>query len=211
MKALVVVDIQNDFCPGGSLAVKDACSIIPGVNALQERFDVVVTTQDWHPQDHQSFASNQKDARPFEVREFGGREQVLWPDHCIQHSWGAQFHPDLKVRVRHRNFHKGTDPAADSYSGFFDDNGQSTGLSEYLKQKGVKHIYICGLATDYCVKYTVLDALKEGFITSMIQDLCKAVNRAPGDADVAISEMKQAGAMILKAEQIEKQNGHPSS
>ena len=200
MKALLVVDVQNDFCPGGALAVEDGDTIVEGINRVAQKFDIVVTTQDWHPQNHGSFASNHSGAKPFDLGTLSGRDQVLWPDHCVQNSRGAEFHPELQVNSR--NFVKGTNPEADSYSGFFDDDGTSTGLDVYLKSKNVTQLYICGLATDFCVKFTGLDALKQGFETVVLEDLCKGVNMDPADSDKALNELHNAGGAIEQSASI---------
>ncbi|MFW2368660.1 MAG: bifunctional nicotinamidase/pyrazinamidase [Desulforhopalus sp.] len=200
MRALLVVDVQNDFCPGGALAVKDGDTIVEGINRVAQKFDIIVTTQDWHPQNHGSFASNHSGAKPFDMGTLSGRDQVLWPDHCVQDSSGAEFHPELQVNGR--NFVKGTNPEADSYSGFFDDDGTSTGLDGYLKSKNVTEVYICGLATDFCVKFTGLDALKQGYKTVVLEDLCKGVNMDPADSDKALNELKHAGAAIEQSRNI---------
>lgn len=196
MEALIVVDLQNDFCPGGALAVADGDTIVDGINALAKNFEIVITTQDWHPQDHGSFASNHPGAKPYDLGILSGREQVLWPDHCVQGSYGAQFHPGLKAKAE--NFVKGTNPKADSYSGFFDDDGATTGLNEFLINKKVTKVYICGLATDYCVKFTALDAIKLGYITVVIEDLSKGVNINPGDTEMALKDLHKNGAEIAK-------------
>ena len=194
MKVLLVVDVQNDFCPGGALAVENGDAIVPGINQIASKFEKVVTTQDWHPQDHGSFASNHEGAKPFDTGTLSGRSQILWPDHCVQNTRGAQFHPDLQVAGK--NFVKGSDPAADSYSGFFDDDGTGTGLHEYLKNTGVTMVYLCGLATDYCVKFTALDGLKLGYEIVILADLCKGVEMVPGDSQRALDELQAAGATI---------------
>ena len=194
MKALIIVDMQNDFCPGGALAVEKGDTIVLGINQIASKFEIVVTTQDWHPQNHGSFASNHADAKPFDMGTLSGRDQILWPDHCVQNSPGAEFHPALQVNAQ--NFIKGTNPAADSYSGFFDDDGASTGLDEYLKNENVTQVYICGLATDYCVKFTALDALRQGYTTIVLEDLCKGVNMAPDDSKKAFDDIRAAGGTI---------------
>ena len=194
MKALIIVDMQNDFCPGGALAVEKGDSIVLGINQIASKFEIVVTTQDWHPQNHGSFASNHADAKPFDMGTLSGRNQIFWPDHCVQNSPGAEFHPALQVDAQ--NFIKGTNPAADSYSGFFDDDGASTGLDEYLKNENVTQVYICGLATDYCVKFTALDALRQGYTTIVLEDLCKGVNMAPDDSKKAFDDIRAAGGTI---------------
>lgn len=194
MRALIIVDVQNDFCPGGALAVSGSDTIIQGINRLACQFDVVVTTQDWHPQDHGSFASNNPGTKPYDLGKLSGRDQVMWPDHCVQGTEGAAFHPALDVRAK--NFVKGTNKDADSYSGFFDDDGAGTGLDEYLKSEGVTKVYVCGLATDYCVKFTALDALMQEYETTVIKDLCRAVNIAADDGDKALAELRAAGALV---------------
>lgn len=200
MKALIIVDVQNDFCPGGALAVPGGDEIIPGINAVQGKFDLVVTTQDWHPPDHGSFSSNHENAQPYELGELGGKPQVLWPDHCVRDTPGARLHEDLLPGDA--NFHKGTDSGVDSYSGFYDNDGRSTGLTQFLKENEVDEVYICGLATDYCVKFTVLDALKDGFKTFIIEALSRGVNIKPGDTQAAIEEMIKAGAIAVTPDEI---------
>src|SRR5688500_8567645 len=164
MHALIIVDIQNDFVAGGTLEVPHGEQIIPLVNELADLFDLVIATQDWHPQTHKSFASNHADRKPFEKIILGGLEQVLWPDHCVQGTFGAEFHPQLRMNNVEAIFRKGMEPEIDSYSGFYD-NGRkkSTGLAGYLKERKVETVFVCGLAADYCVFYTAQDALKEGF------------------------------------------------
>src|SRR4051812_1540671 len=166
MNALILVDLQNDFVPGGALAVPEGDSIIPLINQLQPRFDIVIATQDWHPADHGSFAANHPGRRVHEVIDLAGLPQVLWPVHCVQNTPGAALVSSLDTSRIARVFQKGTDPAIDSYSGFFD-NGhrKSTGLGDFLRDQGVKRVYVCGLATDYCVEFTALDAKQLGFDT----------------------------------------------
>jgi nicotinamidase/pyrazinamidase len=197
MNALILVDIQNDFLPGGALPVPRGDEIVSIANRLQPRFDLVVATQDWHPAEHGSFASNHPGRKPGELIELHGLPQVLWPAHCVQKSSGADFAPDLDRTRWDRVFFKGVDPAIDSYSGFFD-NGhrQSTGLGEYLRERGVSGVSVAGLATDYCVKFTVLDALQLGFETTLIEDACRGIDLKAGDVVRAIEEMRSAGAVI---------------
>jgi nicotinamidase/pyrazinamidase len=197
MKTLLIIDIQNDFLPGGALAVSGGDEIIPAVNALLPDFDLVVATQDWHPPEHGSFAANHPGRAPFETVELDGLLQTLWPVHCVQNTGGALFAPGLDTRRIARVFPKGLNPHVDSYSGFFD-NGRraATGLGDWLRANGVAEISVCGLATDYCVKFTVLDALREGFRVTLLCDACRGVNLAPGDVERAVSEMKKAGAII---------------
>ena len=197
MKALILVDLQNDFCPGGTLAVREGDKIIPLINDLQKRFDLVVATQDWHPQDHGSFASSHK-KKVGEMIVLNGLEQVLWPDHCVQGSPGAEFVPGFDTSKIERVFKKGTDPKIDSYSCFFDNaHLKSTGLGDYLKKKGVTDVYIAGLATDYCVKFSALDATQLGFKTHVIADATRGVNLKEGDVELAIQEMRDHGVRIV--------------
>ena len=205
MKALVVVDIQNDFLPGGALGVRDGDAVIPLINRLQPAFPLVVATQDWHPAGHLSFAANHPGKKEYDVIELAGLPQVLWPVHCVQGTEGAAFAPGLDRSRFARVFHKGTDPQIDSYSGFFD-NGhrKATGLGAWLKESGVDEIYICGLATDYCVKFSTLDALHLGFRTRIIQDACRGVNLDPDDSQKALEEASRAGADVLESMEILK-------
>lgn len=195
MKTLIIVDIQNDFFPGGSLGVDGAPEVIPIINALLPKFDHLIATQDWHPKDHASFAENHEGKEPGDRIEIHGVEQILWPAHCVQNTKGSEFVAELEIDKFEKIFHKGTDRELDSYSSFFDnERKRSTGLGEYLKEKGLQDIYICGVATDYCVKYSVLDALDLGFTVTVIQDACKAVNLKPLDGENAIEEMIAKGA-----------------
>lgn len=192
MKALLIVDVQNDFLPGGALGVPEGDKVIPVINALQDKFDLIVATKDWHPPHHISFASRHG-KMPGETIEVSGYTQELWPDHCIQHTFGAEFASSLKTdRISHIVY-KGSDPDTDSYSTFSDALGRKTGLDRYLKEKGVDEIYIAGLATDYCVRYSVHDALEAGFKVTVIEKGCAGI----GDAQRAFKEMKEAGACIL--------------
>lgn len=177
MRALLLIDIQNDFTPGGSLAVPQGNEIIAVTNELQKHFDLVVATQDWHPPNHISFASNHKGKNNFEVVDLNGLQQVLWPNHCVQGTEGAEFSKELNMNKVEAIFRKGTDREIDSYSGFYD-NGhrKTTGLANYLKGKDVKEVYLTGLAGDYCVYYTAKDALQEGFATYIIEDAVRAIN-----------------------------------
>lgn len=198
MKALIIVDIQNDFLPGGALAVKDGEQIIPLVNRLQRKFGLVVATQDWHPKDHGSFAGSRNKAVGEKIR-LSGLEQILWPDHCVQDTIGADFAAKLHTDRIDRVFRKGTDKQIDSYSGFFD-NGhkKATGLESYLKEKGVAEVHIVGLATDYCVKFTALDAVSLGFKTAVVLPACRGVDLNKGDVQKAVEEMEKNGVCIIK-------------
>ncbi|MEZ4847672.1 MAG: bifunctional nicotinamidase/pyrazinamidase [Bacteroidia bacterium] len=197
-KALIIVDIQNDFLPGGALAVNEGDQIIPLVNGIQNQFDLIVATQDWHPANHGSFAANHQEKSPGEVIDLYGLTQVLWPVHCVQNSPGAEFASDLDMKQVAKIFPKGTDPNIDSYSGFFD-NGRKkkTGLGDFLQSEGVTHVHVVGLATDYCVKYTALDAASLGFQTTVIKDACRGVNLQPNDTEDALSEMVAKGIKII--------------
>jgi len=198
MNALIVVDVQNDFCPGGSLAVRDGQQVVPVINARRGDFDRTVFTQDWHPPGHQSFASSHPGRRPFDVIRLGGVEQVLWPDHCVQNSPGAAFHPALDVRPGDPVFRKGELPAVDSYSGFLDnDRRHETGLRAFLQEQGVTDVTVVGIATDVCVLFTVLDAIRTGFRTQVMRAGCRAVNLKPDDEAQAYAAMERAGAILL--------------
>jgi nicotinamidase/pyrazinamidase len=198
-KALILVDIQNDFCSGGSLAVPQGEEIIPLVNQLQKKYDLVVATQDFHPQNHKSFASNNQGAKVGELRSLGGQVQVMWPNHCVQNTMGANFHPTLDISKVVKVFTKGENPEVDSYSGFFDnDKKSSTGLGEWLKGQGVTDVDVVGLALDYCVKATALDAQKLGFNTSVILSATRAVNLSPDDGAKAVEDLKSVGVKIYE-------------
>lgn len=203
MNALIIVDIQNDFLPGGALAVAEGDQIIGVVNHLQKNFELVVATQDWHPAGHGSFAANHSGKNPGEVIDLFGLQQILWPVHCVQESVGAEFAQNLHTSAIAKVFTKGTDPEIDSYSGFFD-NGRrkATGLGQYLLEKGVEKVYVVGLATDYCVKYTALDARSLGFETVLVADACRGVNLSPEDSLAAIEEMQAAGVKVITSDQI---------
>lgn len=197
-RALVLVDIQNDFCPGGALEVKTGDEVVEVANRLGRHFDLVVATQDWHPRDHGSFAANHAGKEPYQVIDLGGLPQVLWPVHCVQGSKGAELHAQLDQKAIRKVFTKGTDSTVDSYSGFHD-NGRrkSTGMGEWLKEQGVDTVYVLGLATDYCVKFTALDARKDGFAAFLVEDGCRGVELAPGDSEAAVEEMRTAGVVVL--------------
>jgi len=206
MRALILVDLQNDFMPGGALAVAEGDAVVPIANRLISHFKLVVATQDWHPADHRSFASQHAGKQIGERIDLAGLDQILWPDHCIQNTPGAELHHELnRDRIDHIIF-KGTDPQIDSYSGFFD-NGhrRATGLADYLRERGVNEIFIMGLATDYCVKFTALDAVQEGLVTHLIEDGCRGVELHPGDIAQALAEIKTAGVQITHSQEaIEK-------
>jgi len=202
-KALILIDLQNDFCKGGSLAVPDGDLVIPIANQLQNYFDIIVATQDWHPHDHASFAVNHNGLQAGDVITLQGVQQVLWPAHCIQDTKGAEFHPDLNVHKVNKIFHKGTDKNIDSYSAFFDNaHLRATGLGDYLKDHHVQEVYIMGLATDYCVKYSALDAKALGFNVSVIEDACRGVELNEGDIAKALNEMRAAGIKLILTKDI---------
>lgn len=206
MKTLILVDLQNDFLPGGSLAVAKGDEVIPVANLVQPFFDLVVATQDWHPHNHGSFASNHPGRTPGELIDLDGLPQVLWPDHCVQGAEGSEFAPNLETRRISAVFQKGTDPGIDSYSGFFD-NGhrKATRLGDFLKTRNADLLYIMGLATDYCVRFTALDAVSLGFRTILIEDGCRGVELHSGDCAQALDEMKRAGvALITSADVVQK-------
>jgi nicotinamidase/pyrazinamidase len=203
MKTLILVDIQNDFLPGGALAVPDGDAIIPIVNQLQAVFPLVVATQDWHPAEHGSFAANHPGKALFQQIDLNGLPQTLWPVHCVQNTPGAELATGLQRDRIAKIFPKGTDAGIDSYSGLFD-NGhrKSTRLGEWLKNKGATEIYVCGLATDYCVKFTALDAAHMGFKTHFIEDASRGVNLQPNDVANAIAEMNVAGIATVQSADI---------
>lgn len=200
MNALIIVDLQNDFLPDGALAVPGGDEVIPLANELQRCFDIVLATQDWHPPDHGSFAANHPGKKTGDRIMLDGIDQILWPVHCVRNTHGAEFVSSFDTtRIAHV-FHKGIDPRIDSYSTFFDNaHRRSTGLADYLKGRSIKDIYLLGLALDYCVKYSALDARQLGLNTHVILDGCRGINLEPGDVDRAVDEMKRVGAVLLKS------------
>ncbi len=200
-RALLLVDIQNDFLPGGALAVPHGDEVVPVANRLMPLFELVIATQDWHPADHGSFASQHPGQNVGDTISLNGLEQLLWPDHCVQDSPGADFATELQADRIQQVFQKGVDPAIDSYSGFFD-NGQrrSTGLNEFLTQAAVEQVVVLGLATDYCVKFTALDSRRLGFETVVIEDGCRGVDLQPNDSQRAIEEMQSAGIVVSSSQ-----------
>lgn len=179
MKALLIVDVQNDFLPGGRLAVTGGDEIISFINSVQDDYDLLVATQDWHPIGHKSFASSYDGKEPYSVTELQGLAQTLWPDHCVQGTFGAEFSKELASNRIAAIFRKGMDPEIDSYSGFYD-NGRkkSTGLAGYLKEHAVKEVHVCGLAADFCVFFTAMDSLEAGFDTFILAEATKAIDQA---------------------------------
>ncbi|TNF64881.1 MAG: bifunctional nicotinamidase/pyrazinamidase [Rhodobacteraceae bacterium] len=194
--ALIVIDVQKDFCPGGALAVPDGDAIVPGINALMADFDAVILTQDWHPQGHSSFASSHPGKAPYDLTTMPYGPQVLWPDHCVQGTTGAQFHPGLKTDRADLIIRKGYNPAIDSYSAFFEnDRTTPTGLEGYLRTRGIDRLTLVGLATDFCVNYSGLDAARLGFATQVRMDLCRAID-LNGSLDAARDAMRGAGVTL---------------
>ncbi len=203
MNALILVDIQNDFLPGGALAVPRGDEVIAVANRVQAAFPLVVATQDWHPANHGSFAARHPGRKPGDVIQLGGRPQVLWPTHCVQGTPGAAFAPGLDTTRIARVFQKGTDPAIDSYSGFLDnDHRRATGLGDYLRERGVTKVTIMGLATDYCVRATALDARAIGIDTRLLIDGCRGVDLHPGDVNRAVADMRAAGVTVMNSAEL---------
>lgn len=201
MKTLIIIDVQNDFMPGGPLAIPFGDTIVPVINKIQDRFDLVVATQDWHPANHKSFASNHPGKVPFAQITLNGLEQVLWPDHCVQDAQGAAFYPGLDATRVEAIFRKGMDPEIDSYSGFYD-NGcrKKTGLAGFLREKEADVLYFCGLAGDICVYYTLIDALKAGFASYLIVDAARPLNEA--DYENAKQEILRLGGRLVTSDEI---------
>lgn len=196
--ALAVVDVQNDFCPGGSLAVNGGDEIIKTINKIMPYFGLTVATQDWHPQGHVSFASSYPGVKPFEQVHTDGRSHTAWPDHCVMGEKGAEFHPELDTRHFRMIVRKGFRPELDSYSAFFENDGRtSTGLNGYLKSLGMRNLVLCGLALDVCVYYTALDARKLGYNVFVLLNASRAVNTPEGSADKTLKEMQDRGIVLL--------------
>lgn len=204
-EALILVDIQKDFMPDGPLPTVDGYEVVPVANRLIPKFEIVAATQDWHPPDHVSFASNHEGRQPHDVIDAPrGLKQELWPDHCVQGSEGADFVEGLDAGRVDRVFRKGTDPEIDSYSGFFDNGHEKkTGLGDWLKERGVTDVYLVGVATDVCVKFTALDARELGFETHVIEDGTRGVEGRPGDVARALDEMREAGCQVVRSEQVQ--------
>jgi len=201
MEALLLIDVQNDFLPGGSLAVGGGDEIIPVINKLQEHFSLVIATQDWHPISHKSFASNHPGKEVYDVTEILGKTQVLWPDHCVQASEGAALSSKLSQHRIEAVFRKGTNPDIDSYSAFYD-NGhlKSTGVADFLRGKGVKRLYIAGLAGDFCVYYSAKDAIKEGFVTYIIEDAVRSVY--PEKFPAVTADILKDGGFVINSKEL---------
>jgi len=200
--ALIVVDMQYDFMPGGALPVADGDAIVPLVNRLASRFATIVLTQDWHPPGHASFASSHPGAKPFETIRLAYGEQVLWPDHCVQKSRGAELHRGLDIGHALLVLRKGANPAVDSYSAFIEADGVSkTGLVGFLRERGVDRVFLCGLATDYCVGFSALDARAAGFEALVVEDACRAID-LNGSLAAAWAKMNEAGVARIDTDRI---------
>ncbi len=205
-KALIIIDIQNDFCPGGALAVPGGDEIVPAVNELSSlhKFDKVIATQDWHPPGHISFASG-KDKEPFSEVKIDGVTQTLWPDHCVQESEGADFHPDLDLKPVDLILRKGSDPNIDSYSAFLEnDKKTETGLHHYLKGMDIEEIFVCGLALDVCVYFSSLDGIKYNFKVNLIRDVSRGIDQPQGSVDEVLGNMEEKGVVITDSGEVKK-------
>lgn len=200
MDALLIVDVQNDFCPGGALAVPEGDAIVPVINELSASFDHVIQTQDWHPEGHESFASSHDGREPMEAIDVDYGKQTLWPDHCVQGTEGAAFHPDLQTTRTELIIRKGFRREIDSYSAFFEnDNETPTGLTGYLRERGIDTLYLAGLATDFCVKWSALDGVKQGFDVYVIEDATRGID-ANGSLAAAWEEMNDAGVQVISSD-----------
>jgi nicotinamidase/pyrazinamidase len=200
--ALIVIDVQNCFTPGGSLAVKDGDAIVPIINAMAKKFPHVIVTQDWHTPDHVSFASQHKGKKPFEVTKVPYGNQVLWPDHCVQGTEGAQLHKDLNIPHAELVIRKGFRKGVDSYSAFLEaDKRTSTGLGGYLRQRGIRNVYLCGLATDFCVAWSALDARKQAFTVAVVEDACRGID-LNGSVAAAWKDMSRAGVRRMQSNEM---------
>jgi nicotinamidase/pyrazinamidase len=203
MNALLIVDVQNDFCPGGALEVPKGDEVVPVINKLNKKFDNVIQTQDWHPKGHWSFASSYQGKEPFGTTKLDYGEQVLWPDHCVQQTQGADFHPDLDTQPTQLIIRKGFRKSIDSYSAFYEnDHETATGLTGYLDDRNIDTIYVTGLATDFCVKWSVLDGIKEGFTVYVVEDAIRGID-VNGSLKQALNEMKEAGAKFVRSAKLE--------
>lgn len=202
MQALLIIDVQNDFCPGGALEVPRGDQIIPVINKLSRNFEVVLQTQDWHPEGHSSFATSHEGKEPFETIEMPYGQQVLWPEHCVQGSSGAEFNPQLETDRSQMIIRKGFRREIDSYSAFYEnDEKTTTGLTGYLRERDIDTLYTVGLATDFCVKWSVLDGLKEGFDITVVEDAVKGID-IEGSVEQAWNEMLEAGAQKISSKDL---------
>lgn len=211
MNALLIVDVQNDFCPGGALEVPDGDAVVPVINDLSASFDHVLQTQDWHPAGHQSFASSHPDHAPMDVIEVDYGQQTLWPDHCVQGTEGAAFHPDLDTTRTELIVRKGFRPEIDSYSAFYENDGTTpTGLNGYLRERGIDTLFVVGLAADFCVKWTALDGRQAGFDVYVVEDATRGID-ADGSLAAAWAEMNDAGVQVVSADAAQALNGHATT
>jgi nicotinamidase/pyrazinamidase len=202
-RALIVIDVQNDFCPGGALAVPGGDRIIPTINRLSGKFKKVIATQDWHPENHVSFAVNHPGKKEYDVIRYKGIEQVLWPKHCVPGTKGAEFHPELNSEKIDLIVRKGNNPDIDSYSAFRENDKKTiTGLEGYLRKLGMNKIYFCGLALDYCVFYSAMDAEELGFETYVIIDGTKGIDSPKGNIEKTLNEMKDKGIKIVESKDL---------
>jgi nicotinamidase/pyrazinamidase len=202
-KALIIIDVQNDFCPGGSLAVPGGEEIIPTINKLSGKFERIIATQDWHPHNHMSFAVNHPGKKDFDVIDYEGTKQVLWPEHCVCGTKGAEFYPTLDIKNVNIIIRKGSNPWIDSYSAFRENDKKTiTGLEGYLKNLKVKETYLCGLALDYCVFYSAMDSRELGFETYVIIDATKGIDSPGGNIDMALEEMRKKGIKIINSDKL---------
>jgi nicotinamidase/pyrazinamidase len=200
--ALIVVDVQNDFCPGGALAVAEGDAVVPLINRIARRFPVRVYTQDWHAPDHRSFAASHPGAEPFSTVEMPYGDQVLWPVHCVQGTPGAAFHPELETEHADLILRKGFRPQVDSYSAFFEnDRATPTGLAGYLRERGVAEVWLAGLATDFCVAFSALDAVRLGFRVTLLEDACREID-LDGSHAAALARMGDAGVALARAAEL---------
>jgi len=200
--ALIVVDVQNDFCPGGALAVAGGDAVVAAINRVAPQFAVRVYTQDWHPAEHRSFAANHPQGAEFATVQMPYGPQVLWPVHCVQDTPGAAFHPDLATHPADLVIRKGFRPGIDSYSAFFEnDRSTPTGLAGYLRERGVRHVWLAGLATDFCVAYTALDGIAAGFEVTVLEDACRGID-LDGSLDRALAEMRAAGVRFARTAEL---------
>lgn len=205
MDALLIIDVQNDFCPGGALEVPNGDKVVPVINKLARHFDNVIQTQDWHPEGHSSFASSHEGKGPFETIQMPYGEQVLWPDHCVQSTRGSDFHPDLITNPTQLIIRKGFRKEIDSYSAFYENDMETpTGLTGYLNERRIDNLFACGLATDFCVKWSVIDGLKEGFKVTVVEDAVRGIDM-DGSVEKAWNEMEEAGAERITSEQLLQQ------
>ena len=202
-RALLVVDVQNDFCPGGSLAVESGDTVVAVINRIMPLFPLIVGTQDWHPPDHVSFASSHPGHKPLDVVDAGGIQQVLWPDHCVRASAGAELHPGLDAGRIGLLLRKGMRRELDSYSAFFEnDRRTDTGLRHYLEGLGIRELFVCGLATDYCVRASALDAAGLGLEVTLVIDACRGVDFPKGSVEEALAEMRKAGVRVVTSDRV---------